>query len=94
MRKKAVSPAHFRAVAQELVKSETCSQRAGCRMLKLSRSTFRYQGRPTTPRAEQLRKRLLALSVAEPRYGYRRITALLRREGWTVGKRQIQRLRA
>ena len=75
MRKKAVSPAHRRAVAQELVKSETCSQRVACRILKLSRSTFRYQGRPPTPREEQLRKRLLALSVAEPRYGYRRITA-------------------
>ena len=28
MRKKVVSPAHRRAVAQELVKNETCSQRA------------------------------------------------------------------
>jgi putative transposase len=93
MRKKAVSPANRRAVAQELVKSETCSQRAACRMLELSRSAFLYQGRPPTPREEKLRKRLLALSVAEPRYGYRRITALLRREGWRVGKRQIQRLR-
>jgi len=93
MRKKAVSPAHRRAVAQELVKRATCSQRAACRILKLPRSTFRYQGRPPTPREEQLRKRLLAFSEAEPRYGYRRITALLRREGWTVGKRQIQRLR-
>ena len=28
-----------------------------------------------------------------PRYGYRRIAALLRQEGWHVGKRHIQRLR-
>jgi transposase InsO family protein len=33
------------------------------------------------------------LSQAHPRYGYRRIAALLRQEGWWVGKRQIQRLR-
>jgi putative transposase len=33
------------------------------------------------------------LSEKHPRYGYRRIAALLRREGWNVGKRCIQRLR-
>jgi len=93
MRKKAVSPAHRRAVAQELVKHEACSQRAACRILRLARSTFRYRGRAPTPREEQLRKRLLELSTEHPRYGYRRIAALLRREGWRVGKRHIQRLR-
>jgi transposase InsO family protein len=35
----------------------------------------------------------LALSAEHPRYGYRRIATLLRREGCNVGKRQIQRLR-
>ena len=93
MRKKAVSPAHRRALAQTAVKDGLCSQRAACRILRLARSTFRYRGRPPTLAEEQLSKRLLALSAAEPRYGYRRIAALLRREGWCVGKRQIQRLR-
>ena len=93
MRKKAVSPAHRRVVAQELVKNKTCSQRVACRILRLARSTFRYRGRPSTPREAQLRKRLMELSTEHPRYGYRRIAALLRREGWQVGKRHIQRLR-
>lgn len=93
MRKKAVSPAHRRAVAQELVKQEACSQRAACRILRLARSTFRYRGRPPTPAEEHLRRRLFELSAEHPRYGYRRIAALLRREGWRVGKRHIQRLR-
>ena len=93
MRKKAVSPAHRRALAQELVKAGTCSQRVACRVLKLARSTFRYQGRSPTAKEAQLRKRLLELSAKHPRYGYRRIAALLRREGWRVGKRHIQRLR-
>ena len=35
----------------------------------------------------------MTLSAEYPRYGYRRIAALLRREGWRVGKRHIQRLR-
>jgi putative transposase len=93
MRKKAVSPASRRALAQAAVEAGLCSQRAACRILKLARSTYGYRGRASTAREELLRKRLRELSAAEPRYGYRRIAALLRREGWPVGKRHIQRLR-
>jgi putative transposase len=93
MRKKAVSPASRRALAHQVVVEGLCSRRAACRFLRLARSTFSYRGRPPTPTEERLRKRLLALSAEHPRYGYRRITALLRREGWRVGKRHIQRLR-
>ncbi|MGH7175629.1 MAG: IS3 family transposase [Minisyncoccia bacterium] len=93
MRKKIVSPAHRRAAAEQMVAAGMCSGRAVCRYLGLARSTFRYRGRPATTAEEQLRKRLLALSTEHPRYGYRRIAALLRREGWRVGKRHIQRLR-
>jgi len=93
MRKKAVSPAHRRTLAEQVVQAGLCSRRAACRILRLARSTYGYRGRPLTARKEQLRQRLLALSAAHPRYGYRRIAALLRREGWFVGKRQIQRLR-
>jgi putative transposase len=93
MRKKVVSPAHRRTLAQQAVKDGLCSQRAACRFLRLARSTFSYQG-PTPPsKATQLRQRLLALSGEHPRYGYRRIAALLREEGWPVGKRLVQRWR-
>lgn len=93
MRKKAVSPAQRRAFAQEVVGQTMCSQRQACRFLGLARSTYGYRGRPPTPAEDQLRKRLLELWLEHPRYGYRRIAALLRREGWRVGKRHIQRLR-
>lgn len=93
MRKKAVSPAHRRALAQEAVRDGLCSQRAACRIMRLGRSTYGYRGRTPTPVEEQLRERLHQLSAEHPRYGYRRIAALLRREGWQAGKRQIQRLR-
>jgi len=93
MRKKAVSPAQRRTLAEQAVQDGLCSQRAACRILRLARSTYGYRGRTPTAREEQLRQRLLALSAEHPRYGYRRIAALLRREGWLVGKRQIQRLR-
>ena len=34
-----------------------------------------------------------AMSQKHPRYGYRRITVMLRREGWTVGVDMVQRYR-
>jgi putative transposase len=93
MRKKIVSPAHRRAAAEQMVAAGMCSGRAVCRYLGLSRSTYGYRGGPPRAKEELLRQRLLALSAEHPRYGYRRIAALLRREGWQVGKRHIQRLR-
>ena len=71
MRKKAVSPAHRRAVAQELVKNEACSQRVACRILRLARSTFRYRGRPATACGRTVKETALELSAKHPRYGYR-----------------------
>lgn len=93
MRKKIVSPGHRRQMARHVVADGLCSGRAACRILRLPRATYWYRGRSPTPAEEQLRKRIRQLSEDYPRYGYRRIAALLRREGWQVGKRQIQRLR-
>jgi putative transposase len=93
MRKKIVSPAHRREAAQKVVAAGMCSGRAACRILRLARSTYDYRGRAPTPVEQRLRKRLHELALKHPRYGYRRIAALLRQEGWHVGKRHIQRLR-
>lgn len=93
MRKKVVSPAARREHARTLVSEGVCSQRAVCRMLRLARSTFRYRGRPQSEAKQSLHRRMADLSRRYPRYGYRRIAALLRQEGWKVGKRQVQRWR-
>jgi len=90
VRKKIVSPGHRRQMAQGVVQAGMCSGRAVCRILGLPRSTFWYQGRGPSEEQRQLLKRMKALSDQNPRYGYRRIAALLRQEGWPVGKRQIQ----
>lgn len=37
-------------------------------------------------------ERMVDLSVENPRYGYRRVWALLDREGWAVNKKRVQRL--
>jgi len=92
MRKKVVSPEHRRMMAKNAVAAKMCSGRAACRFLKLSRSTWRYQRREASEIEQRLSQRLVELSVRHPRYGYRRIAALLRR-GWAVGKRHVQKLR-
>ena len=93
MRKKALSPAARREEARRLSSSGLCSARAACRILKLARSTCRYRGRPPTEYEASLHRRLEELSGKHPRYGYRRIAAPLRREGWKAGKRLVQRWR-
>jgi transposase InsO family protein len=35
---------------------------------------------------------MIALSRENPRYGYRRVWAMLRREGWPVNKKRVHRL--
>jgi transposase InsO family protein len=37
-------------------------------------------------------KKMLELARQRPRYGYRRITALLRQQGWPVNRKRVQRL--
>jgi transposase InsO family protein len=40
----------------------------------------------------RLLKRIVELASEYGRYGYRRVTALLRREGWTVNHKRVERL--
>ena len=84
MRKKALSPAGRREHAQGLTAEKVCSGRTACRILKLARSTYRYRGKPPSEREKALHQRMAALSLQHPRYGYRRIAALLRQEGLRV----------
>ena len=68
------------------------SERRACRAIGQSRSTQRREP-PAPPDEEQvLRTRLCVLARAHPRYGYRRMTTILRREGFCVNHKRIQRL--
>ena len=70
-----------------------CSVRRACRYLDVYRSTYRYQAKPIPSKQRQLHQRIVALSWQYPRYGYRRIRALLAQEGWPVSRKQVQRIR-
>ena len=51
------------------------SEHTACKLLGLERGSYRYQPRPD--RKAELRSELLALARQKPRYGYRRLHALL-----------------
>lgn len=59
--------------------------------MRLGDSTFRYRSRKKAF-DEVLRRRLRELAGTYVRYGYRRLTVLLRREGWLVNAKRIYRL--
>jgi putative transposase len=56
----------------------------------MSRSLFSYRARRAGQ--EGLRQRMRELAHARPRYGYRRVHVLLRREGWRVNLKRVRRL--
>ncbi len=62
-----------------------------CDILDVNRSSFYYQPR-ADPSEEVLRAEIETLAGRYPRYGYRRITQLLVRQGYTVGTRRVARL--
>ena len=66
------------------------SERHAARLVKLAINTLRYQSRKVFD--EVLRRRLRELAGTHVRYGYRRLTVLLRREGWHVNAKRIYRL--
>ena len=67
------------------------SERRACRVLGQARSTHRHRGR-TADGEPRLVARIIELATQYGRYGYRRITGLLRGEGWPVNHKRVERL--
>jgi putative transposase len=67
------------------------SERFACKVLGQHRSTQRKK--PTgRPDEEALVADIIRLASRYGRYGYRRITAMLRSEGWTVNAKRVERI--
>jgi putative transposase len=76
---------------KHLQKHFEVSERRACRVLGQPRSSQRYSS--TKDEIDTaLMQRMVALSTENPRYGYRRVWALLRREGWAINKKRVQRI--
>jgi len=67
------------------------SERRACRITGQHRSTQRRLPARGSG-SDALRTSLRAFSRGHPRWGYRRAWVMLREEGWTVNRKQIQRL--
>ncbi len=83
-----MSIAERRAAVQFLETYGVSVQRA-CVLVQLHRSTFVYQARPASD--DDVLQEIGELAQAHPRYGYRRIWAVLRRSR-RINRKRIHRL--
>ena len=66
------------------------SERRGCAVIGIGRSSVGYQ--PHASDDDELLKRLKKLALRHPRYGYRRVWSLLKREGDRINRKKVLRL--
>ena len=89
-----VTPADRRTAVIAAMAAARISERRACRYTGFARTTQRYRVRRVAPRERHhaLRARLHTLAVLRPRWGYRRLYRLLRREGMVVNRKLVQRI--
>ncbi|BAZ94621.1 transposase [Thiohalobacter thiocyanaticus] len=78
--------------AVAVMRAETAiSERRACALAGIYRSTLRYEPRQAAE-TTTLKARIIELAQERRRFGYRRIHALLRREGHEVNHKRVYRL--
>ena len=88
---KLLSPERRRCAVERAWEQHGLSERHACRLLGQWRGTQRYEPIHRVDE-DALTRAIIALGAKYGRYGYRRITALLRSAGWEVGKDRVQRI--
>ena len=86
-----VSPERRRNCVHHVQRKYRVSERRTCHVLGQSRTSQRYQA-IAAPDEEPLTAAVIDLASQYGRYGYRRITALLRAEGWHVNHKRVERI--
>ena len=79
-----------RELAEWAQQAHDLSQRRAAGLIPVDRATLRYEHHRDPQDA--LRVRLRELAGSRVRYGYRRLTVMLKREGWEVNAKRIYRL--
>ena len=74
----------------EFIKSRGHTERRACELASLQRSTCRYASKRRDD--PKLVRRLRQIAEERPRFGYRRVHALLRREGYAVNRKRVYRI--
>jgi putative transposase len=85
-----VKAAAFRLAVGFVAERFELSARRACDALGFARSSHYYRSR--RPPATELVARLRGIAAKRPRFGYRRLTVLLRREGVRVNHKRVYRL--
>ena len=80
-----------REIVETMSKTTSYSVRQICDRLGINRSLL-YYSEKSDPTEAALIEKIETLSLRYPKYGYRRITALLQRQGDKVGQRRVARL--
>lgn len=85
-----VRPVQRRALVSWAREQWRLSERRACRAVGVARAMIRYRSR--RPSQEPLRARLRELATTRVSYGSPRLYVLLRREGWKVNHKRVERL--
>jgi putative transposase len=85
-----MTPARGREMIDFVRTTFRVSIRRACRAIPACRGTCHYRSR--RPEQAPLRRRIREIAETRMRHGYRRITVLLRREGWHVNVERVHRL--
>jgi putative transposase len=85
-----MKPAKRRELVREIRQAYQLNELRTCELIGITRWSNRYQSR-RDPQTE-LRVRLRDLASTRIRYGYGRLTVMLRREGWHVNTKRVYRL--
>src|SRR6267142_52916 len=88
--KKSLKPAARREMVRSIRQAYQLNESRACGLVGITRWINRYQSRRDPQ--DQLRRRLRELAGNRPRYGYRRLTVMLRREGWKVNTKRVYRI--
>ena len=80
-----------REMVETVRNTSSYSVRQICQTLGFNRSLV-YSHSKSDPSQRELREKIEALCLEYPKYGYRRIKALLLRQGYTVGTRRVARV--
>ncbi|WP_413585766.1 IS3 family transposase [Bdellovibrio sp. HCB274] len=88
---KLLSPSRKREAVEHAIETFSISERRACKILGQSRSSQRYTIQ-FAPDEDRLTRDIIEFANLYGRYGYRRITALLRSNGWHVNTKRVARI--
>ncbi len=86
-----ISPDRRREAVDQVMEVLQVSERRACRVIGQPRATQRYP-KKNSEDEEILRDQIVSLASQYGRYGYRRVTAMLRNDGWPVNHKRVERI--